>query len=318
MELPYATGIMKITFIANPTAGRGRAQHFFDDFLKTASEFNETATIHWTERPGHATELAAAASLNSDVVCAVGGDGTVHEVANGLIPNPVPLVVIPSGSGNDFAAMFPCPENGAELQAVISAGMGAHVDVIECGGELAGRYSVNSVGLGFEALVTRKSLSIQNMRGLPLYLSAAFKALLKYDCPNMNVTVDGKHHSDRARLMMTIGNGYRAGGGFCLTPDATPDDGKFDICLVEAMGRSKILTLLPKAISGSHVDKPGVEMQRASLLNVSGTPPFHVHVDGEYIGEITNASFSIVPGRLPVLCKPDGSPRLSGKLSKIL
>jgi diacylglycerol kinase family enzyme len=133
--------------------------------------------LFWTQGPGHARDLAREAAARGGVVCAVGGDGTVSEVVNGLMPGPVPLVVVPTGSGNDFASLVECPRSPAELERVLREGSGLRLDVIDCGG----RYCANSIGIGFEAMVTYHSLSIRHMRGLPLYLTAVFKALRSLD-----------------------------------------------------------------------------------------------------------------------------------------
>lgn len=306
---------MEIAFIANPTAGRGRARSFVTSFERRAKDLDSDIEVMWTTHAGHATELARAAASRCDVVCVSGGDGTVHEVVNGLMPDPVPMVVVPSGSGNDFASLFGCPTTAEELYRTIADGVGARVDVIDCGF----RYCANSIGMGFEALVTQKSLSIGWMRGLPLYLSATMRALWSYDCPNMTIRLDGADTLTGNRLLVSVGNGVRAGGGFYLTPDAWPDDGLIDICAVEALGRMQILRLLPTAINGGHTDKPSVSMRRARSVEVSADRPFHMHIDGEYIGERTESlHFGILDRVLPVLCMKDRPARTSRPLEKIL
>jgi diacylglycerol kinase (ATP) len=164
---------LRISFIANPAAGRGRTRGMVEAFARAVPG---CSNLLWTQAPGHATELARAAAADSDLVCVVGGDGTVSEAVNGLMPRPVPIVVVPTGSGNDFASMVNAPTTTEELVATIREGAGWRLDVIGCGD----RYCANSIGIGFEALVTWHSLSIRHMRGLPLYLAAVMKALASY------------------------------------------------------------------------------------------------------------------------------------------
>jgi len=312
--LPLPFDAMRIAFIANPYAGRGRTESFFREFQNSARDQGTEVAIHWTERPGHATEIARECIGNADVVCAVGGDGTVHEVVNGLMPDPIPLVVIPKGSGNDFARLFGCPTTAEELARVLAEGMGVVVDVIDMGE----RYSVNSAGLGFEALVTKNSRAIHHLRGLPLYLTAVFKAMLKFECPVMNVDLaDGTTIAGR-RLMLSVGNGVSAGGGFHLTPDAFPDDGVLDFCIVDPIGRLQILKLLPSAIPGKHVSSPLVQMARSSAATITTPSSFHVHVDGEYIGERSTLTFKLVPRCLPVLCLGNRATRTKSPPQPIL
>ncbi len=291
---------MKVSFIANPTAGRGRTRAMVESFARGLSVESE---LLWTQGPGHAAELARSAAGRSHVICAVGGDGTVSEVVNGLMPDPVPLVVVPTGSGNDFASLVNCPRTAPELARVLSEGVGARFDVIDCGG----RYCANSIGIGFEALVTYHSLSITNMRGLPLYLLAVFKALREPGSIRYRVDVDGREAAAGEYLLISIGNGPRAGGGFYLNPSATPTDGKIDVCAARAMSRARLLAILPRAIKGGHVSARGIELYRGASVSVSSTTPFPIHIDGEYLGRRdTPLHLKIIPGVLPVLSLREG------------
>jgi len=306
---------MEIAFIANPTAGRGRARSFVESFSRRAKELDSDIDVMWTTGPGHATELAREAARHCDVVCVSGGDGTVHEVVNGLMPEPVPIIVVPSGSGNDFAALFGCPTTPDELYETIADGMGNRVDVIDCGF----RYCANSIGLGFEALVTKKSLSIGRMRGVPLYLTAVMRALWSYECPRMTITLDGGEPIAGRRLLVSVGNGVRSGGGFYLTPDAWPDDGLLDICMVDSLGRARILQLLPKSLGGSHTSAAPVRMERARRVEISADRPIHMHIDGEYVGEQSEpVRFDVLERKLPVLFLKDRPARTSEPLERIL
>lgn len=308
------TAAVEIAFIANPAAGRGYTERFISRFESEARDLDRHIEVLWTERPGHAVDLAREARTRCDVVCVAGGDGTVHEVVNGLMPEPVPLVVVPAGSGNDFASLFACPRTPAELSAVLRAGQGVRTDVIDCGI----RYCANSVGIGFEALVTKQSLGIRNLRGLPLYLTAAARALARYDCPPMTIRLDDETLTGE-RLLVSVGNGVRAGGGFYLTPDARADDGRIDLCIVRAMGRLRILTLLPRSIPGRHTTATGVQMRRSRRVSISAQRPFHMHVDGEYVGEHTGPlEFTLIDRALPVLTLPGVPLRYTDPPSRIL
>jgi diacylglycerol kinase (ATP) len=302
---------MKLVAIVNPHAGRGRTRRLFDR-LQTRLDRVE---VFQTAGPGHATELGREAAEAADVVCIVGGDGTVHEVVNGLMPSPVPIVVVPAGSGNDFARLVGCPQSADELFRVIDEGFGARLDVIDCGI----RFCVNSVGLGFEAQVTRESRAIRRLKGLPLYLLAVARALASFSCPEMTIRLtDGETHSG-PHLLVSVGNGVSAGGGFFLTPDARPDDGLIDACVVEGMGRLRMLRLLPLSLKGTHVNSPEVTMRRTPSVAIECAGPLPLHIDGEYMGDETRSiRFSVLPAILPVLCKKEAPTRLSRRLEKIL
>jgi len=302
---------MRVSFIANPTAGRGRTRALAEDLARAVPGESE---LLWTQGPRHASALAAEAARRSDAVCVVGGDGTVSEVVNGLMAAPVPMVVVPTGSGNDFASLVGCPRNGTELARVLAEGEGLYVDVLDCGD----RYCANSIGIGFEAMVTYHSLSIRNMRGLPLYLTAVFKALAQFESLTYAIEI-GDETVSGEMLLVSVGNGVRAGGGFYLNPGAYPDDGLIDVCIARRMSRLRLLTVLPRAIKGTHVGQRGVETYRASRVTVRAGQPFPLHIDGEYMGRReTPLALSIIPRRLPVLSLHGSRARHTGPLVKLL
>jgi YegS/Rv2252/BmrU family lipid kinase len=305
---------MEIAFIANPTAGRGRARSFVSRFAEQAADLDSHIEVLWTRHPGHATELARDAASRCDVVCVSGGDGTVHEAVNGLMPRPVPLVVIPSGSGNDFASLVGCPTTPEELHDTIADGQGVRLDIIDCGS----RYCANSVGLGFEAKVTRESLRIRWARGLPLYTMAALRALVSMEYPHLVLTLD-EQRFEGPHLLVSIGSGTRAGGGFQLLPDAVPDDGQLDVCMVAPLGRLRVLSLLPRAIGGGHTGEPEVTMARGRSLRVETDRPLHMHVDGEYSGMQSGPlQFTVLEKALPVLCMRQRPTRAGGPIERLL
>ena len=306
---------MRVAILANPYAGRGRTRALGERIGLELDSLGLTTTFKWTTKPAEGIELARSLAAVHDILCVIGGDGTVHEAVNGLMPHPIPLVVVPSGSGNDFAKLLPCPRTPMELLETLEAGMGAHLDVLDTGV----RYCVNSLGLGFEALVTRHSRSIQRLGGVPLYLTAVFKALLTYDTPDLAIELPGGERITGPRLMVSVGNGVCAGGGFYLTPNALPDDGRLELCIIEPLNRRRILRLLPRALNGSHTGRLGVDMRSVPSVRISSASPCHLHIDGEYLGEERwLLEISILKRSLPVLCRPDGRALLQAKRERII
>ncbi|HXV14512.1 MAG TPA: diacylglycerol kinase family protein [Candidatus Krumholzibacteria bacterium] len=269
----------------------------------------------WTQGPGHARDLARGAAADSDIVCLFGGDGTVSEVVNGLMPNPVPMVVVPTGSGNDFASLVDCPRTPEELARVVELGVGYRLDVLDCGD----RYCANSIGIGFEAMVTFHSLSIRHLRGLPLYLLAVMKALAEYESNRFTLSFDGDRVVEGEFLLVSIGNGVRAGGGFYLNPGAFPDDGRLDVCTADRMPRARMLALLPSTIHGKHVGKRGVSIHTGTRVRVSAQRPFPLHIDGEYLGRREKPlEVSVTPRCLPVLSRAGGVARHTHPMERLL
>ncbi|HEU4930218.1 MAG TPA: diacylglycerol kinase family protein [Candidatus Krumholzibacteria bacterium] len=308
-----------MSFIANPAAGRGRTRTTVERYARAVR--GDTQFL-WTQGPGHARELARQAAGDSDVVCAVGGDGTVSEVVNGLMPRPVPLVVVPSGSGNDFASLVECPRTPEELAEVVARGRGYRLDVLDCGD----RWCANSIGIGFEALVTYHSLSIRRVRGLALYLLAVGKALAQYESNHFSIEFDGEfggelgeRRVDGEFLLVSVGNGARAGGGFYINPRAVPDDGRLDVCTADRMPRIRMLSLLPSTIRGRHVGKRGVTVHTAARVRIGASNPFPIHIDGEYLGRRdTPLDVAVIPRALPVLSRAGGRVRLMHQIEQLL
>ena len=163
------------------------------------------------------------------------------------------------------------------------------------------RYFVNGVGVGFDAAVAVRTREIRFLSGTALYLLAAFQTLGKYDSPSYDITFDGTERRSR-NLLMAIGNGFCAGGGFFLTPDARVDDGLFDLCVVERASVPRILLLMPQAMRGKHGSAPEVKFYRAKKITIRSETPFYVHADGEIVGRrVTEVQISLLPKALTVI-----------------
>jgi diacylglycerol kinase (ATP) len=307
----------RLHVILNPYAGRGLGGQLRPQILAAFGELGLNVELVASEGIGHAIELARAArTAGADTVVAAGGDGTVSEVVNGLAqatPTGEPvgrLGIIPIGSGNDFAATVGCPLELRRAVATIQTGAIRRVDLggaaIHTGAATIHRHFMNNLGIGFEAWVTLESYKIKWLRGLPLYIAAALRALRTYPTPTINVTwetVNGEvHRRTQPTLLISVGNGPRTGGGFYLTPDALFDDSQLDVGIAAAVSRLRILWLLPKAIFGKHTTDPAVTMLRCRTLQVKTDRPAPVHVDGEVLtAEAEQIEIAVEPGRLEVI-----------------
>ncbi|HEU4364213.1 MAG TPA: hypothetical protein VFT13_01985, partial [Candidatus Krumholzibacteria bacterium] len=233
----------------------------------------------------------------------------------GLMPRPVPIVVVPTGSGNDFASMVNGPSTADDLAALVREGMGWRLDVVRCGD----RYCANSVGIGFEALVTYHSLSIRRLRGLPLYLLAVVKALASYESIRYTITIDDAPAIEGDYLLVSAANGPRAGGGFYLNPAARPDDGLIDVFTAERMPRWRMLTILPRTLRGAHTKSRGLAFHRGARVTIAAARPFPIHIDGEYLGRrATPLAMDVIPRCLPVLGKKNGAACITAPRERIL
>ena len=315
ISLPSAGVFMNLVIIANPRAGRGDRRAQFARYAEELGALGLDARFELTRGPGDGVRLAREAAAEADVVGVLGGDGSLHEVVNGVMANPRPIVLLPSGSGNDFASLVACPRNPAELVEVVREGYGCRVDVVEAGD----RYAINTIGIGFEGLVNEYSHKVRLFKGPALYMYAVFRALASLECPDLRITTSAGERYDGRKLLVSIGNGRRTGGAFYLLPDAYPDDGLIDVCLVEAMGRLSVVRLLPRSLSGRHVDRPEVTMLRVASLAIESDHGFPMHVDGEFVrAGAGTLDVRLHPLALTVLCKRAGAHFLKHPVEKVL
>lgn len=296
------------TFILNPMAGKGagrKADELLEALLRGSGM--KFKALH-TEAPGHATHLARHA-VTSHVV-AVGGDGTINEVVNGLAGTDHIMGIIPTGSGNDFIKSVGIPRSMKKALEVLRAGRVRTIDVgrVQTGRMDNGsmqyapvRLFANGVGIGFDAAVARRVSEIRGLRGTPLYLLAVLQTLGRYRSPEFTIQTDDESWSSR-ELLIAVGNGRCAGGGFYLTPDAAVDDGVLDVTVIQDVPVVKILRLIPGVMAGKRVENPSVMYKKISRLEVRSSELFNVHADGEIVGrEVHGVRVEIVPGVLRVV-----------------
>lgn len=281
----------EIKVILNPAAGRGRAKKAAMDIMRELTHQSIPYSIDYTDRPGHATELASNAARNGfETVVVVGGDGTIHEVATGLAHTNCSMAVIPRGSGNDFAKLLnPTGDMAMNVKHIKNGS----IELFDTG-SINALYEkssapktfrfVNHVGIGFDATVSLNSRKTKWLQDTPLYAWAVLKTLVTYRPTSYEVEIDGQK-IDGKFYLVAIGNGVCVGGGFYLTPDASPKDGLFDVCTIDAVNKLRIvLRVLPSVLSGKHKSRPEVCFYRGKLIIVRAKEPVCVHADGEIVG----------------------------------
>jgi YegS/Rv2252/BmrU family lipid kinase len=302
--------IKKYHFILNPVAGRGKTYLAIKKIRSILRQIGIDHNISITNAPGHATELARTTCDDYDVVVAVGGDGTINEVINGLIRGKAALGILPLGSGNDFAKAIKVPQN---IQKAIDIILEHNKKTIDIGkvkttkylesqsNHINERYFVNGVGIGFDAMVAFESSKIKILSGLPLYITALIKALFKYRTPDCIMKVDEIRLKSRF-FLIAVGNGISAGGGFYLTPDALLDDYKFDVCYVDHVNLFQIVKIFPSVLKGLHGKFKQVHFTQAKNIHVNSKNKFYVHADGEIVGNLASeVEISMIPGVLQVI-----------------
>ncbi len=273
----------EVLAIVNPAAGRAKGANLRPRVLELLSKVFPGLQVFETQAPGHATELARGAA-GRDLVVAVGGDGTVREVAEGLALTGVEMAVIPIGSGNDFDKTAGIPSDIEDAVRVAREGKTRAIDLIRVTADRQGKsielVSANAVGFGFDAEVIRQTRTIKRLHGMPLYLAGVFKTIRSFGCPVARIRV-GEHEWEQGILMVAGANGRVYGGGMKIAPEAELDDGKIELCIIEALGRLKILRYLGRFVRGTHVTLREVTMLRSEAMDLEFREPVPVQLDGD-------------------------------------
>jgi YegS/Rv2252/BmrU family lipid kinase len=261
--------------------------------------------------PTHAVELARQAGLDGyDLVIALGGDGTVHEVINGLMLVPAEkrpaLGLVPIGSGNDFAFAANIPLEADRALAHALSGEASAIDLGLLTDEHGRKeYFDNTVGIGFDTLVTIHSHKLPLLRGFAMYLTAVIQTiLLNHDPARMQIETDGEKW-ELENLMLVVCNGPREGGGFMIAPDAKVDDGLLDYMIVRKISRAMMFRLLPEIMQGTHAKFPPIKMGTCRRLSLTSEKPLYIHIDGEIFTDfgsnLKSVTFEILPDALRVV-----------------
>jgi YegS/Rv2252/BmrU family lipid kinase len=303
----------KVKLILNPMADMGRAWKTANDLRPIAQEFQGDLTWSGTVYPTHAIELAKqAAQEGCDLVVAMGGDGTVHEVMNGLMQVPEhkrPVMgVVPIGSGNDFAySMGITQKSSHALAHALKAENIQAVDIGLMTDEQNGRkeYFDNTLGIGFDSIVTIHSHKLPIVKGFMMYLTAVIQTIIMNHNPmQVNIQTDAENF-DTKILMLTLCNGPREGGGFMLAPDAKNNDGKMTYVAVQKVSRLMMFRLVPEFMNGTHLRFKNVRTGEFKKLSLTSDLPLYIHADGEIFttfgSNLKKVSFEILPGALKVV-----------------
>jgi YegS/Rv2252/BmrU family lipid kinase len=301
---------MRAKVIMNPVSGEGKAR-LLVEAVESQCRAHSDADILLTARPGHARELAAAAVEEGyDLVVAAGGDGTIHEVVNGLFDGErtqLPIGIIPLGSGNDLAYGLDIP---LDVEAAVGRVFHGQVRLLDLGliddGRDRPEVFENNMGIGFDATIVIRTKKLDRLHGFPMYMAAVLQTIaFNFDAPNLDLRFDDEVVRQPS-LFLSLGMGPRHGGGFLLTPDAQLDDGLIDSCLVNVVGRATMISMLLRVIKGTHVTSEHVTMRQNKQLEIRSSAPLPIHVDGEMLAypadNIRQVTVTCLPGALRVVC----------------
>jgi YegS/Rv2252/BmrU family lipid kinase len=294
-----------LVLIANPNAGRGQVDGALPRVESVLKNENLSYRIVRTTYPGHATEAARQALRNGErYLVAVGGDGTVHEVVNGMVSGGGPLVadavlgVVAAGSGSDFVRSFGLPPDAEQAARHLSGDQVRPIDVgtVTCAdGETRCFVNIAEVGLGAAVVARAAGLKAGRLLGGARYAAGFWLTLPRFRPAAVRLDADGQYHAWRA-FNVVVANCRFYGGGMQISPNSDPGDGLLDI-LVMTGPKSDSFTTLPKVYKGAHLPHRNIAELRTARLGLDAEPCFPVEADGEVLGT-TPASFGIIPGAI--------------------
>jgi YegS/Rv2252/BmrU family lipid kinase len=287
---------MSIVAIINPKSANGKTAQLWSRVRKYLSQPVEVLE---TKAPGHAIELTATALRGgAQMVVAVGGDGTINEVANGFFdgnrsisPNAT-LAIIPHGTGSDFKRSLKLPDDEKQVVEIIERGDSRAIDMARVrytsmDGTMAVRYSINVTSFGMGgAVAARANRSSKALGGRVSFLLATLSTALQYSGRNISITLDDTKTIRQSFTNVAIGNGQYHGGGMWVCPRASLDDGSLDITLISELSLFTLVRSLPLLYNGRIYDHPNVEFHRAKRIEARSEETTLIEIDGESLGKL--------------------------------
>lgn len=288
---------MKATFIVNPISGRSSKESIVGAIAGSVDMDRYEVTIRFTAAPGHATTLASeAVQSGQQLVVAVGGDGTVNEVARALVGTDAALGIIPCGSGNGLARHLHIPMNPRKAIEILNQGRIRRIDTLTVNGTPC----FCTAGVGYDAFVSEEYAK-EPTRGLVTYVRKAVENWFDYTPEQYLIeTEEGKF--SRTALAITCANANQWGNGFHVAPKASLTDGLIDVTIIHPIKPLNALPM-PVQILGYSFDKnPGVETFKTSGLTIRRATPAPLHIDGEPQSGTRDITIALRPASLGVLC----------------
>ncbi len=303
MSLPFG----RMLLICNRRSGRGGVAKALPDIQSALNERALEHAIAYTEGPGHAIELARAAiEAGTRLVVAVGGDGTIHEVVNGMLKEDKAIVddaalgVVAAGTGSDFIKTFGLPAGPRAAVSHLDGNNSFPIDIgkITYTGNDGGtqtRYFPNIAEVGFGAEAVARAARLPRWLGPMIYLVAFWLTMRKHRPAQVKVDLVDRIYEGYMNNMV-VANGQFFGGGMKIAPKAAPTDGLLDV-QIEHARKKEALALLPKVFKGEHVPHPDILEAKRVRVSIEADHPLRIEADGEVLG-YTPASFEVLPNAI--------------------
>jgi diacylglycerol kinase (ATP) len=291
---------MRLAIIANPASGGGKGAGHIRTVSAQLDDLGLRYELLVSGGPDEPEILARTAAEDGvDIVGALGGDGLVGMVSNGLVGRQTAMAVLPGGSGNDFASMLGLTGLAGSVRLLTDP----HLETIDVGRIESSdgvRHFVCVASMGFDSEANEIANRIHRLRGKPKYVSAVVRALIRFHPVGFKIGVDGQDVLEEEAMLVAVGNARSYGGGMNVCPDASLTDGALEVVVVSALSRRGFVAAFPKVFKGTHVSHPAVRTFRGASVRVEAAKPFRVYADGDPAGTLP-ADISVIPRSLKVV-----------------
>jgi YegS/Rv2252/BmrU family lipid kinase len=284
-----------LSLIVNPSSGGGRAMRALPSVRAALGRHGLEHHVELTLDLAHARELTRASITAGELPVAYGGDGLVAAIADAARGADAVIGVLPGGRGNDFARCLGLPLDPVEATAVLADGSPRAIDM-----GAAGDHSFLGIATcGFDSEANRIANSARLIRGRFVYTYGGLRALAGWKPASFKLRVDGVEHALYG-YTVAVANAGMQGGGMRLAPEASLDDGAFDVVMIAHLSKARFLRLLPTVFSGSHVEQDEVTILRGSSIELSADRPFTIYADGDPLA-VLPATLQVLPAAVRVM-----------------
>ena len=291
--------VRNFIIIANPLAGSSNARNILDYIIRYFTIHQIAFKIVFTSK-NKFCGLGTISTILHDYtdIIVLGGDGTINAVVNAIVNQPLPISIIPTGTGNDFVKSLGIPKDFKQAFDIALHGRSIMVDIGICNDW----YFVNGVGIGFDGKVVEYMTNHSSFwKGHLAYLTTVLKILITFRESMLTYIINQKAFSEKT-FLMTIANGSTFGGGFKITPNAKIDDGLLDVCLVKQIHPIRRLLKLFSLKKGRHGNMKEVEFMQTSAIRIESSDILTAHIDGEFLG-YPPFNIKVVPSKIPFRIK---------------
>jgi YegS/Rv2252/BmrU family lipid kinase len=287
-----------LLLLVHPTSGGGRTKSLLPKVERELDQRRIAFRVERTRSTEHAIEEALRAGDLGEVPAVMSGDGLIGAIGGALAGTEVPLGIVPGGRGNDLARVLGVPSDPQGAVEVLAAGHTRLIDV----GEANGRRFLGIASVGFDSECNRIANEVKLVRGNLVYAYSVPRAMLAWKPARFTLQV-GEENLRFTGYSVAVANTSTFGGGMRVAPDASLDDGEFDVVTIGDTGKIRYLMDLHKVFKGTHLENDAVKVFRTSRIEISASRPFSMYADGDLLTDLP-ASLRVIPRALTVVAPP--------------